>query len=120
MKHIAALAACALVAAPALAEDWDFMLTNQSGKPIKLIELAPAGTTDWKPQTVDAEAKRETMVKANARTTIRFDKAASQCRYDLRATFEDGTTQVWSGANVCDNSYITLKLVDGKATIAAN
>lgn len=120
MRHIAALAACALVAAPALAEDWDFMLTNQSGKPIKLIELAPAGTAGWKPQTADAETKREPVIKSNARTTIRFDKAADQCRYDLRATFEDGTTQVWSGANVCDNSYITLKLSGGKATITAN
>ena len=120
MKHITALAACALAAAPALAEDSDFLLTNQSGKPIKLIELAPAGTADWKPQAIDAETKRETAVKANARTTIRFDKAADQCRYDLRATFEDGTTQVWSGANVCENSYITLKLAGDKATIVAN
>ena len=120
MKYVIALAAAMVAAAPAIAEDWDFMLTNGSGKPIKTIELAPSGTTDWKPQTVDPETRRDPVIKAGAKTTIRFDKAASQCRYDLKATFEDGTTQVWSGANICDNSYITLRLAAGKATIAAN
>ncbi len=120
MKCVIGLGMLMLVAAPAFAEDWDFVLTNGSGKPIKAIELAPAGSTDWKPQALDPETRRETVIKANARTTIRFDKAAAQCRYDLRATFEDGTSQVWTGANICDNSYITLKLTGGKATITAN
>jgi len=120
MKHLFALAAALVVAAPASAEDWDFMLTNGSGKPIKTIELAPAGTPDFKPQTVDPETRREAVIKPGAKTTVRFDKAASQCRFDLKATFEDGTTQVWSGANVCDNSYITIKLANGKATITAS
>ena len=120
MKLLAGLGGLMLVATPALAEDWDFLLTNASGKPIKTIELAPSGTTDWKPQTLDAETKRDTVIKANARTTIRFDKAANQCRYDLKATFEDGTAEVWSGANICDNSYITLKLTAGKPVIVAN
>jgi hypothetical protein len=120
MKYVIALTAIMVGAAPALAEDWDFMLTNGSGKPIKSIELAPSGTPDWKPQTVDPDARRETVIKDGAKTTIRFDKAANQCRYDLRATFEDGTTQVWNAANICDNSYITLKLANGKATITAS
>lgn len=120
MKYVIALAAVMVGAAPALAEDWDFMLTNGSGKPIKTIELTPSGTPDWKPQTVDPEAHRESVIKVGAKTTVRFDKAANQCRYDLRATFEDGTTQVWNAANICDNSYITLKLANGKATITAS
>lgn len=120
MKFATGLAAFALAATPALAEDWDFVLTNGSGKPIRTLELAPAGSSDWKPQILDPEMKRDTTIKANARTTIRFDKAANQCRYDLRATFEDGTTQVWSGANICENSYVTLKLANGKPTITAN
>jgi len=120
MKLLAGLGGLMLVATPVLAEDWDFVLTNNSGKPIKTIELAPSGTTDWKPQAVDAETRREALIKPNARTTIRFDKAASQCRYDIKATFEDGTAEVWSGANICNNSYITLKLAAGKPTIVAN
>jgi hypothetical protein len=120
MNYMLAIATVAFTATPALAEDWDFMLTNQSGKPIKAIELAPAGTVDWKPQTVDAETKRESVVKTGARTTVRFDKPENQCRYDLKTTFEDGTSLVWSGANICANSYVTLKLAGGKPIIAAN
>lgn len=120
MNYMFALGVCLVAASPAAAEDWDFMLTNSSGKPIKTIELAPAGTPDFKPQTIDAEMRRDTVIKVGAKTTVRFDKAASQCRYDLRATFEDGTTQVWTGANICTNSYITLKLAAGKPTIVAN
>lgn len=120
MKLLAGFGGLMLVASPAFAEDWDFILINTTGKPIKTIELAPAGTPDFKPQTVDPETRRETGVKVGARTTIHFDKAASQCRYDIKATFEDTTTQVWTGANVCDNSYITLKFANGRPTIAAN
>lgn len=120
MNYAIALAAAVIAASPASAEDWDFMLTNGSGKPIKTIELAPSGTPDFKPQTVDPETRRETVIKAGAKTTIRFDKAANQCRYDLKATFEDGTSLVWPGANICDNSYVTLKLTNGKPTVTAN
>ena len=120
MKLLAGLGGLMLMASPALAEDWDFILTNASGKPIKTIELAPAGTTDWKPQIVDTETKLESMIKVNTRTTVRFDKAEKQCRYDIKATFEDTTTQVWAAINVCDNSYITLKLANGKASFTVN
>ncbi|WP_447727931.1 hypothetical protein [Sphingomonas koreensis] len=120
MKLLVGLGGLMLVATPVLAEDWDFILTNASGKPIKTIELAPSGTADWKPQTVDPETKRDPVIKPSARTTIHFDKAANQCRYDLRATFEDTTTQVWSSVNICDNSYITLKLAGGKPTVVVN
>ena len=35
--------------------------------------------------------------------------AAGQCKIDLKATFADDTTATWSGINVCDNSYVTIK-----------
>lgn len=120
MRLITALAALTLAASPALAEDWDFVLINGAGKPIKTIEIAPAGTGTWAPNKVDPGSRRDGSVKAGARTTVHFDKATGQCRYDIKATFEDATSQIWSAANICDNSYITLKLAGGKATISAN
>ncbi len=120
MRMTTGLILLTLAATPALAEEWDFMLTNDAGKPIKTIELAPSGSIEFKPQLLDEGQKREPVIKVKAKTTVRFDKAAKQCRYDIKATFEDATSQVWSGANICDNSYITLKLVGGKATVSAN
>lgn len=120
MQYLTGVVLALSIASPALAEDWDFMLTNSTGKAIKSIELAPAGSSEFKPVTEDAEVKREPVIKPGARTTVRFDRPSSQCRFDLRATFEDATTQVFANANVCDNSYITVKLTGGKPSITAN
>lgn len=120
MRHIIAAAALVLTATPALAEDWDFVLINEAGKPIKTIEIAVAGSGQWKPNVKAEDIADRGAVKPKARTTVHFDKPASQCKFDIKATFEDGTSQTWAGANVCDNSYITVKLAGGVATISGS
>jgi hypothetical protein len=120
MHYLIGVVLALSVASPAAAEDWDFLLTNSTGKPIKTIELAPAGSSDWKPTAEEEGIKREPVIKPGARTTVRFDRPSSQCRYDLRATFEDASTMVFANANICDNSYLTLKLTGGKPSITAN
>ena len=119
MRLITALGALTLAASPALAEDWDFVLINDAGKTIKTVEIAVAGSGAWKPNFKE-EGAPDRLVKAKARTTVRLDKPTGQCRFDIKATFEDGASQVWPGANICDNSYITVRLVGDRATIAAN
>jgi hypothetical protein len=118
MHYLTGLVLALFVAAPAYAEDWDFVLINGTGKPIKTVEIAPAGSTEWKPGL--EEERRTPVVKPGARTTVRLDKPSSQCRYDLRATFEDASTMVFTSANICDNSYVTVKLTGGKPSISAN
>lgn len=119
--QIAAFAAVAfLAAAPALAEDWDFILTNSTAKPIKKFEISPAGGGSWADNKVDPEVKREPEVKQGGRTTIHFDKGAG-CKYDLRATFSDDTTLVWTNINVCDAAYVTIKVsAAGAPTFTSN
>ena len=58
------IAATLTFAAPALAEDWDFMLTNSTGKAIKSIEISAAGTDSWVPNKFDPELRKEASVKA--------------------------------------------------------
>lgn len=118
---IAAAVAMLLAAAPALADDWDFILTNNSGKSIKTIDISPAGADKWQPNKVDPEMKKEGLVKAGGRMTVHFDKDGSQCRFDVKATFEDATSSVWTGINVCDNSYVVVKYdAKGAPTFTAN
>jgi hypothetical protein len=120
MKTLSVIAIGALVAAsPALAEDWDFVLVNSTGKLVDAIEIAPAASDKWAANKVDSEAKKPTSVKPGARTTVHFDKG-SGCKYDLRVTFDDKTSAVWSGINLCDNSYVTIKYAGGKPTFTAN
>lgn len=118
-KLLVAAGAAIALAVPALAEDWDFMLTNGSGKTITTVELAPAGSGTWQPNKVDAELRKDATIKNGGKTTIHFDKG-SGCKYDVKATFEDGTSAVWSGFNVCDNSYITLTFAGGKPAFKAS
>lgn len=102
---VAALA----IATPALADDWDFVLINLTGKPIKTAEVAPAGTQNWQPNKVDPDFKREdAVVKPGARMTVHFDKGPG-CKYDVKLSFTDGSSSIWTGFNACDNSYITVK-----------
>jgi hypothetical protein len=103
-----AVAALALLAQPAWAEEWDFVLTNATGKTIKQLEVSPGGAGTWVVDGGGGETPRERLVKTGGRTTVHFDKGEG-CRYDLRATFEDGATQVWNGIDVCKNSYVTVR-----------
>lgn len=121
MKKLALIATAAILgmAAPAFADDWDFLLINSTGKPIEKIEVAPAGSGNWAANKFDPELNKDGKVKAGGKTTVHFDKGA-QCKYDVRATFEDKSTAVWSGYNACDNSYLTIAFTGEKPTFKAN
>ena len=117
---IGVLAAVVLTTTPALADEWDFILTNSTSKEIKLIEVAPTGTQTWQKNIVDEEVKKATTTKPGARMTVHFDKGAA-CKYDVKATFADDTSLVWTGINVCDNSYVTVKInASGTPTFTTN
>ncbi len=121
MKKLAVIASAVLLgsAVPALADDWDFMLINNTGKLIEKIEVAPAGSGTWVANKFDPDLNKDGKVKVGAKTTVHFDKGA-QCKYDVRATFEDKSTAVWSGYNACDNSYLTIAFTGDKPTFKAN
>ena len=109
-----------MAAAPAYADPWDFVLINDAGKTIKTVEVSPAGANSWVANTADPDMKHADSIKVAGRTTIHFEKNGSQCKFDIKATFEDGSSAVWSGVNVCDNSFVTLRYKDGAPTFAAN
>lgn len=110
----------AILPTPALADEWDFVLINNAGKEIKLVEVAPTGTQTWQKNVVDEEVKKATTTKPGGRMTVHFDKGAA-CKYDVKATFADDSSLVWTGVNVCDNSYVTVKVTAaGAPTFTAN
>ncbi|RYD47219.1 MAG: hypothetical protein EOP60_17840 [Sphingomonadales bacterium] len=120
MKLAVAATVAMLMAAPALADDWDFILINGTGKGIKTIELAPTGTTTWQANKLDPEMKREPITKAGGRMTVHFDKGPT-CKYDVKATFADDTNATWTNINICDNSFVTVSVnAAGTAIFKAN
>ena len=122
LKPIMAGIAALLIAGPALAaEEWDFILVNNSSKPIKLVEVSPAGKASWVANKIDPEIKRDDVLRPEGRMTVHFEKEDAECRYDLRATFEDGSDSVWPAINVCDNSFVTISYAaNGTTRFTAN
>lgn len=124
MMHVSLAILGALAAAsPAFAAPWDFVLTNESGKDIKTVDIAETGSETWVANEVNQDNGRSSKdgVKNGGRLTVNFDKAGAECRYDIRATFKDDTTQVWSKINICDNAFITVRYnAAGEPTFAAN
>ncbi len=120
MKELGLIAFGALLTAtPALAEGWDFMLVNNTKQVITKLEVAATGTSTWAANNFDSEIKKDPNIKVGGKTTVHFDKGSS-CKYDVRATFDDKSANIWTGFNVCDNSYITISITGGKPTFKAS
>ncbi|HEX7694662.1 MAG TPA: hypothetical protein VF409_09240 [Sphingomonas sp.] len=98
----------AVLAAPAFADDaMDFILTNNTGKEITLVELSPVGAGQWQKNKVD-EGEKPKNIKVGGRSTIHFDKTGAQCKWEVRVTFTDNSTTVFPAVNVCDDSFVTI------------
>jgi hypothetical protein len=123
MRHtlaIAGVTAAAILglASPAFADAWDFLMTNNTGKEIRLIEVSPAGAEKWQPNKLEDDEKPKN-IKVAARATIHFDKDAS-CKWDVKATFVDDSSAVWHNINMCDASAVTLRYANGTPTFVTN
>jgi hypothetical protein len=90
------------VAAPAYAEDWDFVLVNKTGKSIKMIELSDSGKAAWAQEKLDEDMVHDP-IRTGTNHTVHFDKTA--CAVDVRLTFADDSQAVFTNFNACDNAF---------------
>ena len=103
----AALAATLALAGPALAGDQDFTLINGTGHTINEVYVSPSAVDDWEEDVLGRDALPD-----GARTTIRFDRSADACLWDLRVVYTDGETADWAGFNLCEISVIAIEYDD--------
>ena len=101
-KFLIGAALIAVTAAPAYAEDWDFVLSNKTGKTIKTIELSESGKAQWNPEKLDEDMVHDP-IRPGTNHTVHFDKSA--CSVDVRLTFADDSQAVFTGFNACDNAF---------------
>jgi hypothetical protein len=119
MRYTMAMAIAMLgVATPALADPWDFILTNNTGKEIALIEVSPAGAGQWQANKVE-EGEKPKAIKASGRTTIHFEKG-KECKWEIRATFADKSTATFPAVNVCDNAMFVVRYNNGTPAITGS
>lgn len=95
-------AALLLLASPAYAEDWDFVLVNKTGKTIKAIETSEAGSAQWTKERLEEDMENGP-VRAGQSHTVHFDKQG--CKLDVRLTFSDDSQTIFSGFDVCDYAF---------------
>lgn len=102
------------LAAPAHAEDWDFVLINKTSQSIKQVELTPSGSDAWSKWRTEEGISSE--IKPGADYTVHFSKDAKACRFDVRVTFADDSTAVVPALNVCDFAFADFSFKNGTLT----
>lgn len=95
-------AALMSLAAPAGAEDWDFVLVNKTGKTIKTVEVTDAGQAQWAKEKLEDDVQNGP-IRPGESHTVHFAK--NTCKIDVRLTFSDDSQSVFSNFNACDNAF---------------
>lgn len=94
----------AFAAAPALAEDLDFMLTNNTGVAMDAFHVSHTGTNSWEENLLAGgildDGYEISVLIADGRTT---------CMYDIRAEFTDGDVVEDYGVDLCDLGGYTFE-----------
>ena len=74
-------------------------VTNSRKADLVQLEAAMSGSTDWK--------KVVGPMKSGQQVSAKLPKA-SDCRFDLRGTFDDGASMAASGIDVCADKKLNL------------
>jgi len=117
-RYVVAVALLGL-AAPAYADALDFILTNNTGKEITLVELSPLGANQWQKNRVE-EGEKPKNIKTGGRATIHFDKTGTQCKWEVKLTFTDNSSTVFPAVNVCTDSFVVLSFKGTTAVSAGS
>jgi len=81
----ATAAAMLSFAIPAMAADQDFTLHNHSGHEIKALYVSPTSEDHWGPNILGES------VADGGEVAVKFDREETECKWDVRVEFEDGT-----------------------------
>jgi hypothetical protein len=74
-------------------------VTNSRKADLVQLEAAMSGSADWKKVVGPVKSGKQASAKL---------PHASDCRFDLRGTFDDGESMAASGINVCADKQLNL------------
>lgn len=98
---MAAALSVAAISSAAWAAAQDFTLKNRTGHVIVTLNVSPSSSNRWGPDILGRE------VLANGEDAIvTFDRTESQCEFDIRVTYDDGTANDERGVNLCEVSEV--------------
>lgn len=100
----AALAGCALVAAPVQAQMYEkITIVNSTGYTINEIYVSPVATDDW-----EEDVLHRNVLENGEEFEVDFRRADNTCRWDLKVTYDDGEEVYWRRLDLCENWHFEL------------
>ena len=96
-----ALLAAAFSATAAWAAPQDFTLKNSTGHVIVTLNVSPSNSDRWGPDILGREVLAD-----GEQAEVTFDRTESQCEFDIRVTYDDGTENDERGINLCETSEV--------------
>jgi hypothetical protein len=101
----AALAACAVGSASALAGQQDFALVNATGYEISELYVAPSQSDDWQEDVLGQDTLGD-----GQQANVSFSRDTETCQWDLKVVYsDDNSSAEWRGVDLCQLSNVTIK-----------
>lgn len=101
---LTATAVFALAAgAPVFAADQDFTLHNHTQHTIKSLYVSPTGADRWSEDILGQD-----ILDDHTDLVVRFSHDESDCEWDVRVSFADGSTAQVSDVDFCAVSEVTI------------
>jgi hypothetical protein len=83
----------------------NFSVVNATGHVVMTLNVSPSSESEWGPDILGAE-----VLQPGQTGQVVFDRAESQCAYDIKVTYNDGDTSEMRNINLCQVG--TVNLVD--------
>ncbi len=81
----------------------NFSVVNATGHIVVTLNVSPSSQTEWGPDILGVD-----VLQPGQTAQIVFDRAESECNYDLRATYDDGDTSDTRNVNLCQVGTVNL------------
>lgn len=83
----------------------NFSVVNATGHIVVTINVSPTTENEWGPDILGSQ-----VMQPGQTAQVVFDRAETQCNYDLRVTYDDNDTSEMRNLNLCQ--VATVQLVD--------
>lgn len=83
----------------------NFSVVNTTGHVVMTLQVSPTSESEWGDDILGTQ-----VMQAGQTAQVVFDRAETQCNYDIRVTYDDNDTSEMRNINLCTTS--TVNLVD--------
>ncbi|HVQ07791.1 MAG TPA: hypothetical protein VMS43_05100 [Allosphingosinicella sp.] len=81
----------------------NFSVVNRTGHTVLTLNVSPTSEDEWGPDILGTQ-----VLQAGQTAQVTFDRAETQCNYDIRATYDDGDTTDVRNVNLCQVGTVNL------------